>query len=220
LLGFDSTRFFHDRKILQALERGVRNMSFNATIKNSPFGYIYDLLKSDMKEKNKRYSDGVRGFKYNVPREPWPNCWSLWEIEAEKYIQSEPETAIIKGYPAALSICGIPVNSHFYLSGQSDPYVSKIIGAMKNRAVVVLSAPYPGSLNPKIPQVHDEPFIVGKDGKLIGFWYKLGKFLDDYNPGKNPYANPDLKPWIRVEIVSDLNSKKFEYQDLSKVLNP
>jgi hypothetical protein len=51
LLGFDPTRFFHDRKIMQALERGVRNISFNSTIGNSPFGYIYDLLKSDMKEK-------------------------------------------------------------------------------------------------------------------------------------------------------------------------
>jgi hypothetical protein len=44
--------------------------------------------------------------------------------------------------------------------------------------------------------------------------------LDDYNPEKNPYANPDLKPWIRVKIISDLKSRKFEYQDLSKVLNP
>jgi len=229
LLGFDSTRFFHDRKILQALERGVRNMSFNATIKNSPFGYIYDLLESDMKEKNDRYVEAYSGFWSCPPHDIWINSSSFWKMKVGEYyqrtpesralVEQDPETTIIRGYPPALSICDIPVNSHFYLAGQSDPYVSKIIGAMKNRAVVVLSAPYPTSPD----GVHDEPFIVGKDGKLIGFWYKLGKFLDDYNPEKNPRANDywkTNKPWIKVEIVSDLNSRKFEYQDLSKVLNP
>jgi hypothetical protein len=213
---------------LQALERGVRNMSFNSTIGNSPFGYIYDLLKSDMKEKNKRYSDGVVSLKYGVPREPWPNCWSLWEIEAEKYIQSEPKTAIIKGYPGAMKRKGIPVNPNFYIYGQASPFYSKIIGAMLNRAVVVLRAPYPTDYSGS----HDEPFIVSKDGKLIGFWYKLDKFLDDYNPEKGchfwvdsrEYKVDDYwktnKPWIWVEIISDLKSRKFEYQDLSKVLNP
>jgi hypothetical protein len=228
LLGFDPTSFFHDRKIMQALERGVRNMSFNSTINNSPFGYIYDLLKSDMKEKNKRYSDGVVSLKYGVPREPWPNCWSLWEIEAEKYIQSEPKTAIIKGYPGAMKRKGIPVNPNFYIYEQASPFYSKIIGAMLNRAVVVLCAPYPTDYSGS----HDEPFIVSKDGKLIGFWYKLDKFLDDYNPEKGchfwvdsrEYKVDDYwktnKPWIWVEIISDLKSRKFEYQDLSKVLNP
>jgi hypothetical protein len=229
LLGFDPTRFFHDRKFLQALERGVRNMSFNSTINNSHFGYIYDLLKSDMKEKNQRYVEAYSGFWSCPPHDIWINSSSFWKMKVGEYyqrtpesqalIEKDPETTIIRGYPAALSICDIPVNSHFYLSGQSDPYVSKIIGAMLNRAVVVLCAPYPTSPD----GTHDEPFTVGKDGKLIGFWYKLDKFLDDYNPEKNPRANDywkTNKPWIRVEIVSDLNSKKFEYQDLSKVLNP
>jgi hypothetical protein len=243
LLGFDSTRFFHDRKILQALERGIRNMSFNTTIKNSPFGYIYDLLESDVEkiydllerhiviveDRNERYIRAYFGFWSFPPHDIWINSSSFWKMKVGEYyqetpesralIEQDPETTIIRGYPPALSICSIPVNSHFYLAGQSDPYVSKIIGAMQNRAVVVLSAPYPTSPD----GVHDEPFIVGKDGKLIGFWYKLDKFLDDYNPEKNPRANDywkTNKPWIRVEIVSDLNSKKFEYQDLSKVLNP
>jgi hypothetical protein len=238
LLGFDSTRFFHDRKILQALERGVRNMSFNSTINNSPFGYIYDLLESDMKEKNDRYVEAYSGFWSCPPHDIWINSSSFWKMKVGEYyqrtpesralVEQDPETTIIRGYPPALSICDIPVNSHFYLAGQSDPYYSKIIGAMKNRAVVVLRAPYPTSPDGK----HDEPFIVGKDGKLIGFWYKLDKFLDDYNPEKGchfwvdsrEYKVDDYwktnKPWIKVEIISDLNSRKFEYQDLSKVLNP
>jgi len=183
-----------------------------------------------MKEKNDRYVEAYSGFWSCPPHDIWINSSSFWKMKVGEYyqrtpesralVEQDPETTIIRGYKPALNIYNIPVNSHFYLPEQSTPYYSKIIGAMLNRAVVVFSAPYPGSLNPQIPQVHDEPFIVGKDGKLIGFWYKLDKFLDDYNPGKNPYANPDLKPWIRVEIISDLNSKKFEYQDLSKVLNP
>ena len=240
LLGFDSTRFFHDRKILQALERGVRNMSFNATIKNSPFDYIYQLLLKDKSKitpdlvyriisgemeiipiKAERHEVSVYSALRATPRDPWPSSYDAYKQGLlEDSTVNDIDAYLIKGFPVALNVKNIPINPNFGIQGQATPYYSKIIGAMLNRAVVVLCAPYPGSLNPKIPQTHDEPFIVGKDGKLIGFWYKLGKFLDDYNPGKNPYANPDLKPWIRVEIVSDLNSRKFEYQDLSKVLNP
>jgi hypothetical protein len=63
--------------------------------------------------------------------------------ESQALIEQDPETTIIRGYKPALCIYGIPVNSHFCLSEQSTPYYSKIIGAMLNRAVVVLRAPYP-----------------------------------------------------------------------------
>ena len=93
---------------------------------------------------------------------------------------------------------------------------------MLDRCVVVYQAPYPGSLNANAPHVHDEPMVVGKDGKLIGFWYSLQKFLDDYNPEKNQYANPELKPWINV-VIFDMASQSITYyfpkEKLNKVLN-
>jgi hypothetical protein len=193
---------------------------------------IYNLLERHIvivEDRNERYVRAYSGFWSYPPHGIWIHSSSFWKMKVGEYyqrtpesralIEQDPETTIIRGYPAAFSICDIPVNSHFYLSGQSDPYVSKIIGAMLNRAVVVLCAPYPTSPD----GTHDEPFVVSKDGKLIGFWYKLDKFLDYYNPEKNPRANDYWKinkPWIWVEIVSDLKSRKFEYQDLSKVLNP
>lgn len=112
-----------------------------------------------------------------------------------------------------------PVNPNFYISEQASPYFSKLIGAMLNRPTVVLTADYPTSH----PGLHDEPFVVGKDGSLIGFWYKLNNFIDDYDRTKNPMALDEYwlthKPDIYVNVISGGKPKKFEYEDLAKVLN-
>ena len=228
LMGREREEFFAFSLFGKALEVGVRNMSYNSTLGDSPFGYIYKLMLKDMEEKGERYQDAYLGPWKFIPHDVWTNTGSFWLYkgpdgyyhrtpESLALIGPEPEIAMIKGYPAALSIYDPPMLPNFYLPGQYDPYLSKIIGAMLNRAVVVLCAPYPDSHN----LVHDEPFVVGKDGKLVGFWYKLTNFLDDYNPEKNPEAKDDWwktnKPWILLRGYGW--QKKFEYHELSKVLN-
>ena len=146
------------------------------------------------------------------PDDVWVNSGKYWRSKVPGLQQKDEDALLAIGYPVALKLPRI-----IRISGQATPYCSKIIGAMLDRCVVVYQAPYPGSLNANSPQLHEEPMVVGKDGKLlIGFWYSLQKFLDDYNPEKNQYANPELKPWIK------LMSRPYGYypkEKLNKVLN-
>ncbi len=219
LLGSNSERYFHDENFDKALERGIVNIKHNGTIGASPFEYIYRLLLDDIETKSERYQRAFNAFEYSYPREPWPNSWDVWHIEAEKHINASSEIALVKGFPIALKIYDPPANPNFYITEQASPYYSKIIGAMLNRPTIVLGAPYPGSINPDHPYKHNEPFPIGKNGEPLGFWYKLDTFLDDYDPEKNPYANPDVKPFIKLMVVSDRISKRFNYDQLEKVLN-
>ena len=229
LLGFtDVNALQHDASL--ALKRGVANMQYNESIGDSPFEYIYKLLISDMEKKNWRYKEAFRGSKYQVPSKCWPNSWEIWKAEIDKYINSSPKIAIIKGYKMGMGWVGIPVNPNFSLAGQDSPYYAKVIGAMLNKPVVVLCAPYTTDAT----GVHDEPFVVDGNGDLIGFWYSRQAFLDDYDPAKNPgFYNPyedrswsvddfwkQHKPWIELEIIYDYVGRRFGYEDLPKVLNP
>ncbi|ADI32025.1 hypothetical protein [Staphylothermus hellenicus] len=217
LLGYDSHRFFHDRQFNLALERGVKNMKYNQTLGASPFGYIYNLMMKDIQEKDQseerspltgwtRYEEALFSWT-DIPGNVWTNTYVVWKQVAQEYLNKSPELILVKGYPIALGLVDPPVNPHFYISGQGCPYYSKIIGAMLNRPTLVLEAPYPQAYG-----VHDEPFVVSDDGKLVGFWYSKEAFLQDYE-GK-PY-----KPYIGVYLVSDLKWKKFGKEELDKVLN-
>ncbi|MEM4720642.1 MAG: hypothetical protein QXT73_01095 [Candidatus Methanomethylicaceae archaeon] len=212
----------------KALELGVKNMGYNSTIGDSPFNYIYKLLMKDMEEKGERYKVAYSGPWSSVPRSVWRCTWTFWQYrgpdgyyyetpESLALITPEPEIAIIKGYPAALCIIDPQEIKEYYLPEQFHPYYSKIIGAMLNRAVVILIAPYPTDHTGS----HDEQFVVGRNGDLVGFWYKLSKFLDDYNSEKNPMVWDDYwknnGPYIK--LVDYKNFKRFKGQELSRVLN-
>jgi hypothetical protein len=239
LLGFDSTRLFHDGRFADALERGVKSMRSDSTIGNSPFGYIYQLLLNDRTKitpdlvrkiisgeikiipiEAERHEVSVYSTLRATPQESWPSSYDDYKRGLlEDTRTNDIDIYLIKGFPVALNVKDIPINPNFEVQGQATPYYSKIIGAMLNRPTVVLDAPYSNS--PGIGS-HDEPFVVGKDGSLIGFWYRLDKFLDDYNVEKNPNANDYWKTnrsWIKLYIVSDRKYNRFEQQDLSKILN-
>jgi len=207
LSGKSDYRAFSSRNYKKALEYIVNNFE------KGYFFKIYDLLMKSKKNKDYLYKEATgRGVKYTRPLTPWSNCGKYWVEKLVPELQyKDPDALLVIGYPVALKLPRI-----IRVSGQATPYVSKIIGAMLDRCVVVYRAPYPGSLNANAPQLHDEPMVVGKDGKLIGFWYSLDNFLKDYNPQFNKYANPQVKPWIKI---MSLSGGYFPEEKLSKVLN-
>lgn len=228
LLGEDPSNIY--MIIPKALKIGVKNMSYNETIGCSPFEYIYNWLIKDMEEKNERYKSAFLEALTFYPTFDWPNTYAFWgSIKENKYLipskeakdllNSDPEIAIIKGYCLAMERYPIPVNQKFRINEQTSPFYSQVIGAMLNRATVVLYAYYPSS-----PRTfsHSEVFTVGKDGRLIGFWIDLSRFLDDYNPLKNPLVDNywiNNKPKVRLALADNMKSYTFGYESLSKILN-
>jgi hypothetical protein len=90
---------------------------------------------------------------------------------------------------------------------------------MRNRGTVVLDSPYTQNHD----STHDQPAVVGKDGRLESSWDKVQPYVDDYDPVKNPYATDPYwsthQPWVKLMIVSGHTSKTFGYNDLTKILN-
>ena len=202
LSGKSDYRAFSSRNYKKALEYIVNNFE------KGYFFKIYDLLMKSKKTKDLLYKVGIKpGPK---PDDVWVNCGKEWKWVKEYYKIHDPAALLINGYPPALAITHV-----LNISEQAGPYCSKIIGAMLDRCVVVYRAPYPTCHK----GFHDEPMVVGKDGKLIGFWYSLSNFLKDYDPSLNPRAEDywrDHGPFIKV---ISLSGGYFPEEKLSKVLN-
>ena len=161
------------------------------------------------KTKDLLYKVGIQAIAR--PDDVWVNCGKEWKWVKEYYRVHDPDALLAIGYPVALKLPRI-----IRVSGQATPYVSKIIGAMLDRCVVVYRAPYMQG------GVHDEPMVVGKDGKLIGFWCDLNKFLADYDPNQNPKAKGiTVEPYIRIIAVMGSGgiTYYFSKERLNKVLD-
>ena len=128
MLGRTSKRAFHDvllsrKNFALALEFGIINMKYNPAIGNSPFLYIYNLLLNDIKEKNERYKEAYSSIWIDVPVTIWTCSDKFWSVKIGEYyystnesltlINSDPEAAVIKGYPPALKRNDIPRQSQF-----------------------------------------------------------------------------------------------------------
>ena len=212
----------------QALMFGVRNMQPDSTVGVSPFIYIYNLLANDTRENNERYYRAERSIWGDVQSDIWTVSRNFWLYkwgdlyyqtdQSVALMESNPEAAMIKGYPFALMRYPSPFD-YFVITEADAPYYSKIIGAILNTPTLVLTAQRPDDHTLK----HSEIAIVDKNGNLNTYWINVNLFKGDYKIDENPRAVDNYwlsnNPSIYLRLNRGTILKEFTYEELDKILN-